>query len=302
MSSILDHPDDERFFIESIEPLIANVEQKGEFLHFLFRCPVSHFELPTKIKPGEDYEVPDSPALSGNPRLAGLLENALRPGLERQEGTDYTVDEIEEAACDAFEGVSQDFYWDGTRWTHWEANDHVLTFVSYGESLEDIDHEQRNVLRQVLSGVALADGELDSSEKELLETLLGSGSAAPGSGGLPSALELRRLKTRKVAEAVICFGYAIACVDGKLAETEEKFLSAVCDAVRIGTLKQWELKRVAQAFSVDEALAKTYKAGSASNEERLEVYKFGRGLGLPIPDIQEFEWRFLRRTGITEGD
>ena len=237
MSSILDHPDDERFFIESIEPLIANVEQKGECLHFLFRCPVSHFEKPTKIKPGEDYEAPLSPSLTGNPRLAGLLENALRTGQERQEGTDYTVDEIEEAACDAFEGVSKDFYWDGSRWTHWEANDHVLTFLNYGEMLEDIDFEQRSLLRQILSGVAVADGKLDDSEKELLETLLGPGVATPGSGGLPSAQELKKLKTRRVAEAVVCFGYAIACVDGKLAEAEEDFLSTVCEAVRIGTLK-----------------------------------------------------------------
>lgn len=298
MSSILEHPDDERFFIESVEPLIANVEQRGEYLIFLFRCPVSSFEVTSKVRPGDDVASTVSPGLSGNPRLAGLLQTALRSGRERQEGTDYTVDEIEEAACDAFELVSKDFYWDGSRWTHWEANDRVLNFLTYGEMLESIDFDQRMLLRRVLCGVALADGEVDDSEQELLESLLGPGATAPGAAEKPTRKELRGLRTRSVASAVVCFGYAIACVDGKLDDSEEEYLSQICDSVGLGTLKQWELKRTAQAFIVDEALARTYSGGEASNEERLEIYKFGRGLGLSIPDLRELEWRFLKRTGI----
>lgn len=297
MSSILEHPDDERFFIEAVEPLIASVEQKGEYLYFRFRCPVSQYEVTAKVKPGEDPNAESSQALSGNPRLAGLLQNAL--GRERREGTNYTVDEIEEAACDAFESVSKDFFWDGSRWTHWEADDRVLQFMAYGELLENLDSEQRSVLRRVLGGVAVADGKVDQSEKDLLEMLLGTAAAAAGSDGLPSPQELKKLKRRSIAAAVVCLGYAIACVDGKLDPAEEDVLSAVCEAVKLGTLKQWELKRTAQAFVLDEALARTYSGGGASNEERLEVYKFGRGLGLTIPDLRELEWRFLRRTGLT---
>ena len=298
MSAILEHPDDERFFIEAVEPLIANVEQRGQYLHFLFRCPVSQYEVNAKIRPGEDIQSTLSPSLTGNPRLAGLLENALRSGRERQEGTDYTVDEIEEAACDAFESISKEFFWDGSRWTHWEANDRVLQFLSYGELLENLEPGQRAVLKSVLGSVALADGKVDESERELLETLLGAG-ATPSSGALPSVEELRQLRTRSVASAVVCLGYAIACVDGQLAQAEESLLTKVCESVGLGTLKQWELKRIAQAFIVDEALARAYQGGSASNEERLEVYKFGRGLELSIPDLREMEWRFLKRTGLT---
>lgn len=300
MSSILEHPDDERFFIESVEPLIANVEQKGEYLVFLFRCPVSGFEVTSKVRPGDDVGPSVSPSLSGNPRLAGLLQTALRPGRERREGTDYTVDEIEESACDAFEAVSKEFFWDGSRWTHWEANDRVLNFLNYGEMLEDIDFDQRMVLRRVLCGVALADGKVDESEQELLESLLGPGATAPGAAERPTRQELRGLRTRSVASAAVCLGYAIACVDGNLEDSEEDYLSQVCEDLGFGTLKQWELKRTAQAFIVDEALARVYSGGEASNEERLEVYKFGRGLGLSIPDLRELEWRFLRRTGLSE--
>ena len=296
MSSILEHPDDERFYVENVEPLIANVEQKGVYLYFVFRCPVSGFEAQAKIRPGEEQQELSS-ALTGNPRLAGLLKNALRR--EKASGTDYTVDEIEEAACDAFESVSKEFFWDGSRWTHWEANDRVLTFLGYGEMLEDIDAEQRTVLRRVLGAVAQADGKVDASERELLETLLGHDASVAGAGGIPTPQEIRKLKTRTVASAVVCLGYAIACVDGNLDPAEEDLLSVVCEAVKLGTLKQWELKKIAQAFIVDEALARTYKDGTASDEARLEVYKFGRGLGLTIPELRELEWRFLRRTGLT---
>ena len=140
---------------------------------------------------------------------------------------------------------------------------------------------------------------MDASERELLETLLGHDASVAGAGGIPSAREIRKLKTRTVASAVVCLGYAIACVDGNLDPAEEDLLSLVCEAVKLGTLKQWELKKIAQAFIVDEALARTYKDGTASDEERLEVYKFGRGLGLTIPELRELEWRFLRRTGLT---
>lgn len=298
MSSILEHPDDERFYIESVEPLIAHVEQKGEYLHFLFRCPVSKFEVSTKIKPGEDPNGPQSTALTGNPRLAGLLENALRSKRESREGFNYSVDDIEEAACDAFESVSRDFFWDGSRWTHWEAEDRVLQFLNFGERLEDIDSEQRSILRRVLVGVAQADGKVEASERELLDSLLGSNNSAVGAGEMPKPAELRKLKTRTVASAVVCLGYAIACVDGTLHQSEDDALSFVCEAVGLGTLKQWELKRTAQAFVVDEALARIYSGGSATNEARLEVYKFGRGLGLSVPDMRDLEWRFLRRTGL----
>lgn len=299
MSRLLEHPDDERFYIENVEPLIGHVEQKGQQLVFLFRCPVSGYEITSKLRPGDDAGPSLSPSLSGNPRLAGLLQTALRPGQERREGTDYTVDEIEEAACDAFEAVSKEFYWDGSRWTHWEANDHVLNFLTFGEMLEGLDFEQRLLLRRVLTGVALADGKVEDSEQEMLESLLGPGVTAPGGAEMPTAEELKGLRTKSMAGAVICFGYAIACVDGKIADSEEEYLSQICSAVGLGTLKQWELKRTAQAFIVDEALSRTYGGGSASNEERLEVYKFGKGLGLSIPDLRELEWRFLKRTGLS---
>ncbi len=299
MSSILEHPDDDRFYIEAVEPLIANVEQKGEYLYFLFRCPVSGFEVSARIKPGEEKNDLLSPALTGNPRLAGLLENALRSRQNSRDSGNYSVEEIEEAACDAFESVSKEFFWDGSRWTHWEAEDKVLQFLNYGEQLEDLDPAQRHVLRRVLVGVAMSDGSVEASERELLDSLLGSDAVATGAGELPGPEELRKLKTRTIAAAVVCLGYAVACVDGSLEPSEENVLSLVCEAVGLGTLKQWELKRTAQAFVVDEALARIYAGGSASNEERLEVYKFGRGLGLSIADLRDLEWRFLRRTGLS---
>lgn len=295
MSFSLAHPDDERFFIEAIEPLIANVEQRGDELVFYFRCPLTGFELTSKVNPGD--EISPKPSLTAHPRLSGLLENALK-SRERRPGTDYSVDEIEEAACDAFELVSEEFIWDGSRWAHWEAGDRVVNFLEYAEILENLDFSQRSILKRVLSAVAMADGHVAPSERELLAALLGSDAESSGTSELPSARELKTLRTRTNAAAVVCFGYAIACVDGNVSEPEETVLSKVCDEVKIGNLKQWEIRRIAQAFIIDENFAKAYEDGPASNQKRLEAYKFGKGLGLTIADLRELEWRFLKRTGL----
>ena len=295
MSFSLAHPDDERFFIEAIEPLIANVEQRGDELVFYFRCPLTAFETTAKINPGEESS--PKPSLTAHPRLSGLLANALK-SRERQPGTDYTLDDIEEAACDAFESISEEFIWDGSRWAHWEAGDRVVHFLEYAEILENLDFSQRSLLKRVLGAVAMADGHVAPSERELFNALLGSDAESSGSSELPTAVELKSLRTRTNAAAVVCFGYAIACVDGDVSEPEEEALSKICDAVKIGNLKQWEIRRIAQAFIIDENFAKAYEDGPATNEQRLEAYRFGKGLGLTISDLRELEWRFLKRTGL----
>lgn len=290
MSFPLEHPDDDRFFIENVEPLIVGVEQQGAELEFRFQCPLTDYEVVARIQPGKEPS-------NTRPALYGLLENALRGSSksELKATVDYSVEQIEEAACDAFESVSDEFLWDGARWTHWEADDRVVQFLVYSEALEDLTLQQRALLRKVLEAVAAADGVIEASEARMLSSLLGDGSG-PGSGQLPSINELREIKTRTQACALVCFGYAIACVDGVLSDSEEDLLSVVCDAYGLGTLKQWELKRVAQSFVVDEEFSKISEAGRPSNQDRLEVYKFGLGLGLTKEEVRELEWRFLKRS------
>lgn len=295
MSFELEHPNDERFYIENIEPLIVNVDQRGPTLEFRFQCPLTDYQVSAKIRPGTKPQG-NRPA---KPGLYGLLENALRPTTSSEESpnVDYPLADIEEAACDAFESVSQEFLWDGTRWSHWEADDRVIEFLKFSETLDDFDTVQRLILRQVLEAIAAADGRVDASESQLLMTLLGTRGVG-AQDKLPSVKELRSLKTRSQACALVCFGYAVACVDGELSESEEDRLSVICDALGLGTLKQWELKRIAQSFVIDEAFSRICTEGKPSNEERLEVYKFGKGLGLSVAELRELEWRFRKRTGL----
>ncbi len=305
MMTPLEHPDDERFYIENIEPLIVNVDQHGEVLIFLFRCPVTDFEVTAKVNPRAPLSTSQRAVTRSSPRLQGILQNALAPESVKRPTSlgptaAYTVSEIEEAACDAFESVSRDFLWDGTRWTHWEANDFVLEFIEYSEQLEGIAPEQRATLQKVLRCVAQADGVVYPSEYQLLEMLLGDFRSSSERESLPSTTELRKLESRTLASAVVCLGYAVAYIDGQLSSTEEELLSLICEQLGLGILKQWELKRTAQAFCVDEQFAKVYAEGPPSNEARLEAYKFGRGLGLTITELKELEWRFLKRSGLDD--
>ncbi len=302
MSTMLEHPDDERFYIENVEPLIVGVEQRGLKLEFLFRCPVSGFEMTARIKP--EHQISDPYSGSIQPRLSSLVENALRPStteptkISAEASTNWTVGEIEEAACDAFESVSGEFLWDGMRWTHWEAEDRVVEFLEYSDALEMMTDAQREVLRKVLGAVASADGRVKAVEEQLLQTLLGVDHPTRGLGGLPSMADLALIETRTMASAVIVFGYAVGCVDGNLSVSEDRLLGEFCEQFGLTGLKRWELKRVAQSFVVDEAFARCYEKGSATPQERVEVYRLGKGLKLPQNEIRELEWRFMKRSGL----
>lgn len=302
MSTILEHPDDERFHIENVEPLIVGVEQRATQLEFVFRCPITGFESLARIRPTPQLADPYSGSIQ--PRLSSLVENALRPTavepakISMEAGGNWTVAEIEEAACDAFESVSQDFLWDGMRWTHWEAEDRVVEFLEYAEALEALSPPQREVLRKVLGAVAFADGRVKAVEEQLLQTLLGVDFPTQGTGGLPSSQEFASIEKKSLACAVIAFGYAVACVDGQLSTHEDELLRTVAREFGLGGLKQWELKRVAQSFVVDEAFARCYENGSATPQERVDVYRFAKGLKLSKHETHQLEWRFLKRSGL----
>lgn len=301
MSTLLEHEDDERFYIENVEPLIVSVEQRGNQLEFVFRCPVSNFEATTRIRPGYQLSEPTTGSLQ--PRLHSLVENALRPTSEPAKisadaSANWTVGEIEEAACDAFESVSNDFLWDGMRWTHWEAEDRVVEFLEFAEDLERLSLSQRETLRKILSGVASASGKILAVEEQLLQTLLGLDNPIQGTGGLPSGAEISSFGSRDAACAAIAFGYAVACVDGQLCPSEEELLSLLCREFGLGPLKQWELKRIAVSFVVDEAFSRAYESGSATPKARVEVYKLGKGLKLTQNETKDLEWRFMKRSGL----
>ena len=302
MTTLLEHPDDERFYIENVEPLIVSVEQRGSQLEFVFRCPVTAFEAVTRVRPTHQLTDPHSGSIQ--PRLSSLVENALRPNttepakISQDAGANWSVGEIEEAACDAFQSVSGDFLWDGMRWTYWEAEDRVVEFLEYADAVEALNEPQREVLRKVLGGIAFADGKVQAAEEQLLQTLLGVDNPTQGTGGLPSVAELNSIQTKTLACAVVVFGYAVACVDGHFSASEEDLLRTLCAQFGLGGLKQWELKRIAQSFVVDEAFARCYEKGSATPQERVEVFRFAKGLKLSQNETRELEWRFLKRAGL----
>lgn len=293
--------DDERFLIDNVEPLIVGVEAKGASLEFLFRCPVSGFEVSSRVKPTPRLADPYSGSMV--PRLSHLVESALRPVGETgraaaDPGNDWSVSEIEAAACEAFAQVASDFLWNGMRWTYWEAEDRVLEFLEFADALEALTTAQREVLRKVLVSVALADGRVQDSEEQLLQTLLGLDHPTQGGGSPPSPAELDRITSRTLASAILVFGYAVASVDGRISEAENEVLERVASHFGFRRLRLWELKRVAQSFVVDEALARLYERDEVREEDRERVFAMARGLGLSSAEAQVIAWRFLKRVGL----
>lgn len=300
MSVVLGHPDDERFYIENVEPLIASVEARGKELEFVFRCPLSGFEARYSLQPGLHLNKPEVPLSS---RFAEALDKSTQVkalGVEAGDlapASDWTVSEIEEAACDAFEAVSSDFLWDGMRWTYWEAEDLVAEFLDLIDCLQALSSSSRRVLQVVLGATAFADGSVKASAKTLLLSLLDSELTLSKSAA-PTEEAIGELGSRTVIAAAITLAYALASSDGTLSKSQEDIFDVICARAGIGALRQWELKRMAISFVVDECFTKAYERGQARGGIRGQAYALGTGLGLTKSEVRDVEWRFLKRAGL----
>lgn len=300
MSVVLEHPDDERFYIENVEPLIASVEARGKELEFVFRCPLSGFEARYSLQPGLHLNKPEVPLSFRYAEALDKSTKARAVGAEAGDispAGDWTVSEIEEAACDAFEAVSSDFLWDGMRWTYWEAEDLVAEFLDLIDGLQTLSSADRRVLQAVLGSTVFADGSVKSSAKTLLSSLLDSELTLSRSV-IPTEEAIGELGGRTFPAAAVALAYALASSDGALSKSQEDMLDVVCSRARIGALRQWELKRMAISFLVDECFTKAYELGQARSGVRGQAYALGTGLGLTKSEVRDVEWRFLKRAGL----
>lgn len=295
MSIILEHPDDDRFTIENVEPLIVDVTMRGEELEFLFRCPVSGFEVSRSIRP-EIHLGHREGSLGRN--LSDVMDQAKQSQAQgaspRKVVFDPSVTEIEEAACDAFELVSQDFLWDGMRWTYWEAEDRVVDFLELADHLDSIDSAKRQVVSQVLSCVVWADGKSPSSSKQMLSTLWEEAPTTPSPTFWEAGL-LRGWDRLKVS-ALVAFAYALASADGELSQKEIDVIDKICVDGALGPLRQWELRQIGIAFVLDDAFSRAYEAGGGKIKTA-EIYALAINLGFTRDKVKDIEWRFLKRSG-----
>ncbi len=289
----------EKFSYEAIEPLVTQVEQEGEIVYFTFRCPATGLEIEAPIVPGQDGLAElNEPKSTG---FFGVLESIFGEGRDDWEEEEYSRPEIEEAAVIAFEQVSSDFVWDGTRWVFWEANDSVVGFFEQLENGPVESKHDRNLLKRILLEVLNSDGVVAEAELELFADLVGE-PPQETAGLLKQAplqdFELREVTNPAVRETLLMLGFAMACCDDELAREEEVVLERIQEALEIGDLRAWELKKFAQCYSLDERFSRIYAEGEVDPVARGEVATAAEKIGVSLDETQKIELRYRKRSGL----
>ncbi|MBI3928451.1 MAG: TerB family tellurite resistance protein [Armatimonadetes bacterium] len=291
-----------RITFDSIEPNLVDVEEKEGLLHFSFRCPATGIEVDSVVTAaGESCGAAERQGLEQG--LLGVLETMLGPPqpAPTAQAIQLTAAEFRKIAVQAFEAVESSFFWDGRRWIWWEANDAVREFVEQCTSYPVQSAEDRDVLGRMLVEVAAADRRLTPQELVFLREFFPDVLTPEGRLRRVSPLaaeELAGVKSRRVRQTMWMLAYALALCDEELAPEEESILDDFADAFRLPGLRSWELKRYAQYFVVDQAVARAYRKGEATPEERDVIMRLALKLGLGLEEAQNIEIRYRARVGL----
>lgn len=239
-------------FIDRYEPaqigrLLVETTVEGEEFVLCLRCPATHHEVTLVWSP-----VPQTEA------------------------------QLEKAIVESFRSVEDDFHWDGSRWTWWDANDRVSEFerVFYSQEFESFDRKM--LLARTLHAVLRADGVLHPEEQALFEKL------CPGFEGLdesPPYLELAQLP-KKIREQVFGLSCAMAWCDFEADPAEDELLDGLADHLGLTPLRAWGLREGARHFLLDRRL---------QSQALKEVVVAARGLGISQEVVERLAERHRLR-------
>ncbi len=222
----------DRYDPEQIGRLLVETEVEGDQLVMVLRCPATHNEMTLCWSP-----VPE------------------------------TESQLEKALLDGFRSVEENFHWDGSRWTWWEANDRVKEFerVFYSQEFDNFD--RKVLLTRTLQAVLSADGVESPEERALLNKL------CPGFEGMAPGLPLEELAQlpKKVREQVYGLSCAMAWCDFEAAPAEDQILEQLATHLGLTSLRSWSLQEAARHFLIDRRL---------EQESLQEVTMKARGLGM----------------------
>jgi uncharacterized tellurite resistance protein B-like protein len=313
---------------ENIKALIESANQEGSIMRCVFKCPVSGtlVEAQAEIQKGRGLgntakrSVKHSISRRIRYGISRLVSSALGYGIAGQaadvvaelavsramsKGDQvYSEDEKQATVVQAFQNVSAQFAWDGSRstWVSAQAAADVLT--NFAKLLNDRPVGQtydRSVLARMLVEVARADCNLTDEEKEFLAGFISSdlGSIDELAKKPPlSPAELAETSGGGVRDTMLMIAWGLACADKDLAEAETRRLAELAQGFQIGDARTAELKRFAQQFVIDQAMDHVYPDGKLDSAAQAEAFRFAEGIGLERGEAERVEIRYRKRNGL----
>jgi len=311
---------------ETIRPLIASAQQEGRHMRVTFRCPVSGTTTEASA------HIPDDDSIAGMAKqsakrslmwslkraVAGAVRSALGYGIAGRAASDaaygamsgmgsqpsYTEEQKQAAVVQAFASVQSRFVWDAGKNSYIaaEAAGDVLTdFATLLGSAPVTTPYDQKVLARMLTEIACADGNLGEEERQFL-----AGFLRPEMGSVDELARQPRLSPAELAEtrqgpsreAMLMLAWGVALTDEELAPEEQARLGEQAAALQIPPHRADELRRYAQHYMVDQALAAAYPGGQRDPEAHAQAMDLARRLGVDPADAERVDIRYRKRMGL----
>lgn len=317
----------------SIAPLIAQAQQGGRAMRFTFRCPVTGQTVQAS------YTFPNDPGVGSKVtaaakrslwyelrreigyairavfgynivgRLASDLANsamsASRSGVST--AAQYSEEERQVAAVEAFRSVSSQFVWDAknSRWVSRRAiQDTLSPFERQVTEAPIAQPYDRDILARMLVEVACADGTMAEEEESFLMEFLDSDAGSVDDLARRPVLteaELGETSAGPVRETMLMLAWVLAISDEEFADAEKKKLDAFSAGLGLPPMRKADVAKKAQGYLLDQALEKMFGFGGHDETARNELMKLADRIGMDRRAAAVVEAQFQKRRGKTTG-
>lgn len=313
---------------ETIQPLIANAEQRGSSMHVTFRCPVNGQTVEATGGLQKAHGIGNRVADSAKRSVMYGLRNALSRSIRRALGygilgsvassaaygatsgtghsssQSFSESDQKDAIARAFGSVSSMFVWDAqnNRYISAEAAGNVMTdFMRLLNTQPVTAPYDRGVVARMLTEIACADGSVGDEERGFL-----SGFLSPDLGTVDSLSQMQKLSPAELGETtagstretMLMLSWALALTDQSLASDEALRLNDFANHLGITSERAHELRTYAQVYLVDQALGQVYAGGQRNEQAHAEVMAMAGRLGMDPTEAEKVDIRFRKRYGL----
>ncbi len=311
----------------TIQPLIADAKQAGRSMRFVFRCPVSGQNVQASYMFQQDpgmgakvaaaaqrsvwYEVRRQvgyairAAFGYNMvgRMASDVANAAMTASQtgRSTAAQYSEEEKQIAAVEAFRSVASQFAWDSknSRWVSRKVLQDTMSPFERQLAEHPVQHPyDRDILARMLVEVSCADGQIAEEEDAfLMEFLEGSSVEEMSSRPLLTEEELGETSAGPIRETLLLLATVTALSDEQFSKPEQEKLELFARGLGIVGPKRHDVLKKGQTFILDQAMERMFSWGGHDQNARAELQALADRIGMDRRAAAVAEAQFQKRQG-----
>lgn len=315
--------------LDTIRPLINNLQVHGRTVRLDFVCPRSGTRVPASFSApatnaGALSRASGTVSRSVMWSLRSSLSRALRQtfghGVAGRVAADLAFSAVNEATRQvsrpasglsrreqddallaAFASVQHQFVYDdnSASWVHGSVAQQVLGDFESQLAAHPVLHPyDREVLGRMLVEIAQADGVLRPEELSWLTEILSGHQAIDDLARRPplTAAELGAMTRGDIRSSALMLAWALALVDESLEAGEHGVLHRFGLGLGLSDTDQARARAVASTWMMDQALERMRAWGGHDVHARQQLYALAGRLGLSQQQAEEAEARYLRRS------